>query len=87
MSHKALRAMILACALSIAPACASLPRLENPIAVAQSVDARAYALMASYAALIEEAADLVRAPDTPPAFKRALGELAKGEPQRAKSVR
>ncbi len=73
MSHKTLRAIMLACALAIAPSCASLPRLENPIAIAQSVDARAYALMGTYAALIEEAADLVRAADTPPALKRALG--------------
>lgn len=71
-----LRALALACALAITPACASMnvgaTRIENPIAAAQSVDQRAYALLHSYAAIIEEATDIVNDPAVPFAFKRAL---------------
>lgn len=73
-----LRAFALACALSLTPACAALQlgqtRIENPIAAAQTIDQRAYALLHSYAAIVEEATDIVADPATPLAFKRALGQ-------------
>ncbi len=76
--RKPLRVLALACALALTPACASVqaaaPRFENPIAAARTIDQRAYAILNSYAAVIEEATDMVRDPATPFAFKRALGQ-------------
>jgi hypothetical protein len=73
-----LRVIVLACVLTFLPACASLQlghaRFDNPIAAAQTADQRAYALLHAYAAVVEEATDIVRDPATPPAFKRALGQ-------------
>jgi len=73
-----LRVLALACALTLTPACAALQlgetRIENPIAAAQTIDQRAYALLRSYAAVVEEATDIVADPATPLAFKRALGQ-------------
>ena len=73
-----LRVLALACALTVTPACASLQlgatRIENPVAAAQTLDQRAYALLHGYAAIVEEAADIVADPSTPQAFKRALGQ-------------
>lgn len=71
--RRALHALALACALTLAPACAGM-RFENPVAAAQSLDQRAYALIQTYAALVEEAADVVRDPASPLALKRALGQ-------------
>lgn len=72
-----LRVIALALALSATPACAALnlgdARIENPIAAAHTLDQRAYALLHSYAAVVEEATDIVADPATPLAFKRALG--------------
>ncbi len=72
-----LRTLVLACALTLTPACASLQlgetRVENPISVARTLDQRAYALLHAYAAVVEEAMDIVADPATPLAFKRALG--------------
>jgi hypothetical protein len=74
--RKPLRVLALACALALTPACASVatPRFENPVAAARTIDQRAYAILNSYAAVIEEATDMVRDPATPFAFKRALGQ-------------
>jgi hypothetical protein len=73
-----LRVLALACAMTLTPACASLQlgstRIENPLAMAQTVDQRAYALLHAYAAIVEEATDIVADPATPLAFKRALGQ-------------
>jgi hypothetical protein len=69
-----LRAIALALALSSVPACAHLPSFENPIAAAQSVDQRAYALLRTYAVVLEEATDIVRDPNAPATLKRALGQ-------------
>ena len=73
-----MRVLALACALTLTPACAALQlgttRIENPIAAAQTIDQRAYALLHSYAAIVEEATDIVSAPATPHAFKRTLGQ-------------
>jgi hypothetical protein len=71
-----LRALALACVLSLTPACASLQptRIENPIEVARTLDQRGYALLHAYAALLEEAADIVRDPATPPSVTRALAQ-------------
>lgn len=70
------RTLTLASALALTPACASLHvgRIENPIAAATSLDQRAYALLQTYAAVIEEATDVVRDPATPLALTRALGQ-------------
>lgn len=74
-----LRVLALACALSLTSACAALQlgqtRIENPVAAAQTIDQRAYALLHSYAAIVEEATDIVADPATPVAFKRALGQV------------
>jgi hypothetical protein len=73
-----LRALALACALTLTPACASLQlgatQIENPVAAAHTLDQRAYALLHAYAAVLEEATDIVRDPAAPLAFKRALGQ-------------
>ena len=77
---KPMRVAALAAALALTPACASLqlgqPRLENPVSAANTLDQRAYAALHAYAAVIEEAADIVR---DPALRKRAeKGELAFG---------
>jgi hypothetical protein len=73
-----IRATALALTLAATPACTALPlgqaRIENPIAAAQTIDQRAYALLHSYAAVLEEATDIVEDPAAPVAFKRALGQ-------------
>jgi hypothetical protein len=75
---RSLRICALAVALAATPACASLQlgetRLENPIAAARTLDQRAYALLHAYAAIVEEATDIVRDPAAPAAFKQALGQ-------------
>ena len=75
---KLLRALALGAALAVTPACASLQlgqtRIENPAAVAATLDQRAYAVLHSYAAVIEEATDIVGDPSVPMGFKRALGQ-------------
>jgi hypothetical protein len=71
--NKHLRAVALALALAATPACAGID-IPNPFAVAQSADQRAYALLQTYAALVEEAANIVRAPSTPAAIRRAIGQ-------------
>lgn len=74
--NKAITSLAFACLLSLTPACASLraPPLPNPVAAAQTLDQRAYALLHTYAAVIEEATDIVRDPNTPLAFSRVLGQ-------------
>jgi hypothetical protein len=73
-----LRVLALACAFTFSPACASLQlgetRIESPVAAAQTLDQRAYAVLHAYAAVVEEATDIVADPATPLAFKRALGQ-------------
>lgn len=73
-----LRVFALAIALAATPACASVQagqtRIENPVAAARTLDQRAYAILHAYAAIIEEATDIVRDPAAPMGFKRALGQ-------------
>jgi hypothetical protein len=71
-----LRAIVLGCALALTPACASIgqPPVANPVAAAKTLDQRAYALLRTYAALVEEATDIVGDPATPRAVSRALGQ-------------
>lgn len=75
---KPLRVIALALALAATPACASVPitqtAVQNPIGAARTLDQQAYALLHSYAAIIEEATDIIRDPTAPLAFKRALGQ-------------
>ncbi|MGD9981689.1 MAG: hypothetical protein AB7H66_15360 [Hyphomonadaceae bacterium] len=70
------RTVALTCALALTPACAAFgpARIENPIAAAQTIDQRAYALLHAYAAVVEEATDIVADPAAPLALKRALGQ-------------
>lgn len=72
--RKLIQALALGVALAVAPACAALkaPAFENPVAAAQTADQKAYALLAAYAAVLEEATDVVRDPATPTAFKQML---------------
>ena len=85
-----LRVLALACALSLTPACAALQlgqtRIENPLAAAQTIDQRAYALLHSYAASVEEATDIVADPATPLAFKRALGQAERAATPAAETL-
>lgn len=85
-----LRVLALACALTLTPACAALQlgqtRLENPINVAQTIDQRAYALLHAYAAIVEEATDIVADPSTPLAFKRALGQAERAATPTAETL-
>lgn len=85
-----LRVLALACALTLTPACAALQfgqtRIENPIAAAQTVDQRAYALLHSYAAIVEKATDIVADPATPLAFKRALGQAERAATPAAETL-
>ena len=73
-----LHALILSLAIAATPACAALQigetRIENPAAAARTLDQRAYAVLNAYAAVIEEATDIVRDPAAPIGFKRALGQ-------------
>ena len=69
-----LRALALACALTLTPACAALHvTAPNPITAAQTNDQRAYAVIESYSALVETATVFVRDPAVPIEAKRALG--------------
>jgi hypothetical protein len=85
-----LRALALACALAATPACASVQlgetRIENPVAAARTLDQRAYALLHSYAAVIEEATDIVRDPAVPLGFKRALGQAERAATPAAETL-
>lgn len=71
-----LRTLALAFAFAAAPACAPLQlehaRMER--AAPAATEQHAFALLHAYAALIEEAADVVRDPAVPPGAKQALGE-------------
>jgi len=70
-----IRTIALSLALAATPACAALQsaNVDNPVATAATLDQRAYAVLHAYAALIEEASDIVRDPRAPIALKRALG--------------
>ena len=85
-----LRVLTLACALALTPACASLKlgetTLENPVAAARTLDQRAYALLNTYAAVVEEATDIVRDPSVPIGFKRALGEAERAATPTAETL-
>lgn len=70
---KTLRTLALAIAFAATPACASL-EIPSPFAAARSVDQHAYALLQTYASLVEEAADIVRNPATPTEARRAIGQ-------------
>ncbi|MEZ6022911.1 MAG: hypothetical protein R3C16_05745 [Hyphomonadaceae bacterium] len=78
MIRHPLRALVLGLAMAATPSCASFDlagtRFENPAAAARTLDQRAYAILNAYAAVIEEATDIVRDPTAPLAFKRALGQ-------------
>jgi hypothetical protein len=71
MQHP-IRFLLLALAFLFIPACSTL-HLDNPVAAARTLDQRAYALLNTYAAVVEEATDIVRDPATPLAFIRVLG--------------
>lgn len=76
-----LRAAALALVLGLASGCSSLPlpgggRLESPIPAAASLEIQAYGVLQTYAAVLEEAGDLVRRPQTP---TRLVETLARAE--------
>jgi hypothetical protein len=76
--HRALRPLVLACTLLLAPSCSALhldgPQIVNPVSAARTPDQRAYALIEAYGALLETATDIIRNPDTPIEAKRAFGQ-------------
>jgi hypothetical protein len=72
------RTLALALILTPLPACETLngrPSLVSPAPTNASLDQKAYAALAAYAAVLEEGAALVANPSVPLAFKRALGEV------------
>lgn len=85
-----IRVIALACALTLTPACAAMQlgsaRIENPIAGAQTIDQRAFALLHTYAAVVEEAADIAADPGAPLAFKQALGRAERAATPAAETV-
>lgn len=85
-----LRVLALGAALAVAPACASLQlgqtRVENPAAAARTLDQRAYAVLHAYAAIVEEATDIVRDPSVPMGFKRALGQAERAATPAAETL-
>ena len=85
-----MRIIALALALAATPACAALPfsqtPIENPVAAARTLDQRAYALLHAYAAVVEEATDIVRDPAAPLAFKRALGQAERAATPAAETL-
>jgi hypothetical protein len=90
MPVNTLRTIALAVALAATPACASLPfgetRIENPIAAGRTLDQRAYALLHAYAAVVEEATDVVADPATPAALKRTLGQAERAATPAAETL-
>jgi len=72
--HRTLRALALGFALACVPACATLFPAPTERTAAQTLEQRAYVLLNGYAAVLEEAADLVRDPATPAALVRALAQ-------------
>jgi hypothetical protein len=88
--HHPLRAFALGLARAATPACASLQlgetRIENPVAAARSVDQRAYAILHAYAAVVEEAADIVRDAAAPLSVKRALGQAERAATPAAETL-
>ncbi|MBC7770549.1 MAG: hypothetical protein H7124_17345 [Phycisphaerales bacterium] len=72
--HRTLRALALGFALACVPACASVFPPVTEQHASQTLEQRAYVLLNGYAAVLEEAADLVRDLDTPPAVIRALAQ-------------
>ncbi len=85
-----LRALALGAALAATPACASLQlgetRIESPAAAARTLDQRAYAVLHAYAAVIEEATDIVRDPSVPMGLKRALGHAERAATPAAETL-
>ncbi|MBL8535934.1 MAG: hypothetical protein JNM59_00865 [Hyphomonadaceae bacterium] len=85
-----LRVLMLASALMLAPACASLKlgqsEITSPMQAAHTLDQRAYALLHAYAAVIEEATDIVRDPSAPAAFKRVLGQAERAATPAAETL-
>lgn len=77
MSLRRGRVAALCLALVMAPACTTLknnaPKIDNPIAAARTPEQTAYALLHTYAAVLEEAADLVARANVPIEAKRAIG--------------
>lgn len=69
-----LRVILLALALTITPACASLAPAAPAAAVPLTLEQRAYALLQTYAIVLEEATDLITHPSVPSSAKRALAE-------------
>jgi hypothetical protein len=84
-----LRMMALAIALAAMPACAAVqtPKLENPVSVARTADQKAYALLASYAAGLEEATDLIRDPLVPSQVKQVLVRAERAATPAAETLR
>jgi hypothetical protein len=86
---KLLQSLALAVALAATPACAAIgaPKIEHPVSAARTADQEAYALLASYAAVLEEATDIVRDPATPPAFRQTLARAERVATPAAETLR
>jgi hypothetical protein len=84
------RVIALALVLAATPACTSLrlgqAQIENPVSAARTLDQRAYALLSAYAAVVEEATDILRDPGAPAPFKRALGQAERAATPAAETL-
>lgn len=89
MTRTPMRALALAIALAETPACAALnaPKFENPVAAAKTAEQTAYALLETYAAVLEEATDLVRDPATPASLTQALARAERAATPAAETLR
>lgn len=75
---RAVATLALASTMAATPACSSLrlgeTRIENPVAAARGADQQAYALLQTYAAIVEAATEIARDPDAPAVLKRSLAQ-------------
>ncbi|MEZ5996067.1 MAG: hypothetical protein R3C25_09945 [Hyphomonadaceae bacterium] len=88
--RRILSVLALALLLAALPACAQLrigdSQIDNPVAAARTLDQRAYALLNAYAAVIEEATDVVRDPATPVSVMRALARAERAATPAAETL-
>ncbi|HVV33398.1 MAG TPA: hypothetical protein VHC73_09245 [Vitreimonas sp.] len=82
MLKGSLRTALLSLAMITAlPSCSSIPilgaQIENPVTAARTLDQQAYAVLDTYAVLVEEATKIVADPNVPITIKRGLGAVEK----------
>jgi hypothetical protein len=81
-----LRVVLMALALVATPAFALCPPAAPAAAVSLSVEQRAYALLQTYAIVLEEATDLIQHPSFPVSAKRPLAEAERAATAAAEAL-